>query len=294
MTYERESMELITIEQLPVVAERFSQMVEPTRQRVDEILAMECTDETKKAVKAERASLRRFREDMKNAVKAKKNELFAPWMAVEAEVGRIDKLCEDADEQLRKKISAVENGEKRRRESAVLDYFFEKCSALGIEWFTFEQTGIKVRLSDSISSLLRTVDQITERIAGDTDVIRTMDDAAPIMAEYKKCLCLSEAVKTIADRKREIAAESEAIGMLEEKRTANSANAAAVEAICTDAREKEKLKAPVCVCDDKGTLVQADTTSGKRFKAEFRVTGTLEQLRALKKYMIDNGIEIIE
>lgn len=294
MTYERESMELITIEQLPVVAERFSQMVEPVRQRVDEILAMECTDETKKAVKAERASLRRFRDDMKNAVKAKKNELFAPWMAVEAEVGRIDKLCEDADEQLRKKISAVEDGEKRRRESAVLDYFFEKCSALGIEWLTFEQAGIKVRLSDSISSLLRTVDQITERIAGDTDVIRTMDDAAPIMAEYKKCLCLSEAVKTIADRKREIAAESEAIGMLEEKHAADSANAAAVEAICTDAREKKKLKAPVCVCDDKSTLVQADTCSDKRYKAEFRVTGTLEQLRALKKYMIDNGIEIIE
>ena len=294
MTYEHESMELITIEQLPVVAERFSQMVEPVRQRVDEILAMECTDDTKKAVKAERASLRRFREDMKNAVKAKKNELFAPWMAVETEVGRIDKLCEDADEQLRKKISAVEDGEKRRREVEVLDYFFEKCSALGIEWLTFEQTGIKVRLSDSLSSLLRTVDQITERIAGDTDVIRTMDDAAPIMAEYKKCLCLSEAVKTIADRKREIAAESEAIGMLEEKRTADSANAAAVGAICTDAREKEKLKAPVCVCDDKSTLVQADTSSDKRFKAEFRVTGTLEQLRALKKYMIDNGIEIIE
>ena len=294
MTYEHESMELITIEQLPVVAERFSQMVEPVRQRVEEILAMECTDETKKAVKAERASLRRFREDMKSAVRAKKNELFAPWTAVESEVGRIDKLCEEADEQLREKISAVEDGEKHRKEVEVRDYFFEKCSALGIEWFGFEQAGIKIRLSDSLSSLLRTVDQITERIAGDASVIRTMDDAAAIMAEYKKVLNLSDAVKAVAERKRETAAEAEAIGMIKEKQAADSANAAAVQAVCTDAHDGESLKAPVCVCDDKSTLVQPGTGSDKRFKAEFRVAGTLEQLRALKKYMIDNGIEIIE
>ena len=294
MTYEHESMELITIEQLPVVAERFSQMVEPVRQRVEEILAMECTDETKKAVKAERASLRRFREDMKSAVRAKKNELFAPWTAVESEVGRIDKLCEEADEQLREKISAVEDGEKHRKEVEVRDYFFEKCSALGIEWFGFEQAGIKIRLSDSLSSLLRAVDQITERIAGDASVIRTMDDAAAIMAEYKKVLNLSDAVKAVAERKRETAAEAEAIGMIKEKQAADSANAAAVQTVCTDAHDSESLKSPVCVCDDKSALVQPDTGSDKRFKAEFRVTGTLEQLRALKKYMIDNGIEIIE
>lgn len=294
MTYESETMNLITIEQLPVIAERFSQMVEPVRMRVDEILAMDCTEETKKAIKAERASLDRFRDEMKAAVRSKKNELFAPWVAVEDEVKRIDRICAEADEALKDKIGAVESEEKSAKERALREYFDEKCAFHGVEWLEYESAQIAVRLSDSMKSLYRTVDTFVERIAADAEVILRMEDAPEIMYEYKKCLNLASAVKIVAERKINTAAEAELLGIVKEKSEASASRAKEVERACENAQKSESLKAPVCVCDDKSTLVQADENSRKRYNAEFKVTGTLEQLRALKKFIVDNGIEIIE
>jgi hypothetical protein len=294
MTYESETMNLITIEQLPVVAERFSQMVEPVRMRVDEILAMDCTEETKKAIKAERAALNRFRDEMKAAVRSKKNELFAPWVAVEDEVKRIDRICAEADEALKDKIGAVESEEKSAKERALRGYFDEKCIFHDIEWLEYESMPLTVRLSDSMKSLYRTVDTFVERIAADAEVILRMEDAPEIMYEYKKCLNLASAVKIVAERKINTAAEAESLGIAKEKSEASASRTKEVERACEDAQKSESLKAPVCVCDDKNTLVRDGDNSCKRYNAEFRVTGTLEQLRALKKFIVENGIEIIE
>lgn len=294
MTYENETMNLITIEQLPVVAERFSQMVEPVRMRVDEILAMDCTEETKKAVKSERASLNRFRDEMKAAVRSKKNELFAPWVAVESEVKRIDKICAEADEALKNKIGAVEAEEKSVKECALREYFDEKCAFFDIDWLEYESMSLTIRLSDSMKSLYRTVDTFVERIAADTEVILGMEDAPEIMYEYKKRLNLVSAVKTVAERKINTAAEAESLGIAKEKSEASASRTKEVERACEDAQKNESLKAPVCVCNDKNALVQNGDNSCKRYNAEFRVTGTLEQLRALKKFIVENGIEIIE
>lgn len=294
MTYESETMNLITIEQLPVVAERFSQMVEPVRRRVDDILAMDCTEETKKAIKAERASLNRFRDEMRTAVRAKKSELFAPWTAVEDEVRRIDRICAEADEKLKEKIGAVENEEKLVKERALKEYFDEKCAFFGIEWLNYEAVAITVRLSDSMKSLYRRVDELIERVAADSDVILGMEYAPEIMYEYKHGLNLASAVKLVSERKKNTAAEAEALNVAKEKNEAAASRTADVERVCVDAQKPESLKAPVCVSDGKSALEQTDESSCKRYNAEFKVTGTLEQLRALKKFIVENGIEIIE
>jgi hypothetical protein len=294
MTYESETMNLITIEQLPVVAERFSQMVEPVRMRVDEILAMDCTEETKKAIKAERASLNRFRDEMKAAVRSKKNELFAPWVAVEDEVKRIDRICAEADKALKDKIGAVESEEKSAKERALREYFDEKCAFHDVEWLEYESAQIAVRLSDSMKSLYRTVDMFVERIAADAEVILRMEDAPEIMYEYKRGLNLASAVKIVAERKINTAAEAESLGIAKEKSEASASRAKEVERACENAQKSEGLKAPVCVCDDNNTLVQNGDNPCTRYNAELRVAGTLEQLRALKKFIVDNGIEILK
>ena len=290
-TYESEGMELITIEQLPVVAERFSQMVEPVRQRIGEILAMECNENTKSAVKAERTALRKFRDEMKQAVEAKKNELFAPWNAVEREVERIEKMCEDADVQLRGKITAVEDGEKHLKEENVREYFCEKCSALGIAWLRFEDTKITVRLSDSMKSLYRKVDEFTDRVASDVAAIVVMEDSAEILMEYKKHFVLGKAVGEVMERRSGAAREAELIKCFSDKAERDKTCVSEVSEIV---REAKKLLPPVCTDDQEKPSVAIEDSSDKCYTMSFKVYGTLEELRGLKRYIVENGIQIVE
>ena len=295
MTYiNDETMELITIEQLPIVAERFSQMVEPVRQRVAEILSMECNEETKAAVKAERASLRKFRDDMKSAVRAKKSELFAPWMQVESEINRIDVICADADRDLKDKIDSVESEEKHRKELELRGYFYEKCDLRGLNWLEFERMGLKIRLSDSMKALYAAVDAFVDRIFDEVEVILGMEGRSEVFAEYKKCLNLSAAVEAVVERKKETAAAAETIGILNEAQVVAKEKAEELEKAIKSTSEGAKLSAPVCSTEAKSEPVQTATSSDKRYTAEFKVNGTIEQLRALKKFIIDNGIEILE
>lgn len=294
MTYEpiyEESLDLITIEQLPIVAERFSQMVEPTRERVSEILAMECTEETKSEVKKARTELRRFEESLKSAAKAKKKELFEPWNRVEEEIGRITAMCEEADVELKKKISAIEDEQKREKEVEIRDYFAEKCSVLGIEWLEFKRIGLNIRLSDSLTALRKGVDQFTEKIASDVTAILAMPDNAEIMAEYKLCLNLGNAVKIVTERRERTAVEAARMEQRKEDARQKEERAEAVLEVAQSIEETTKVLAPPKEEKLPDAAVEADS---KVYTMTFRVSGTLSQLKNLKKYIIENDIKIIE
>lgn len=294
MTYEpiyEESLDLITIEQLPIVAERFSQMLEPVKSRVDEILAMECTEETKGEVKKARSELNKFNESLRRAAAAKKKELFEPWNRVEEEIGRITKICAKADGELKQKIAVIEDEQKRIKELEIRDYFAEKCAVLGIEWLEFERLGLKIKLSDSLTALRKTVDGFTEKIYSDVTAILSMPDNAEIMAEYKLYLNLGNAVKIVTERRERTAAEAERMEHLREEKQRRDERAQTIAEAAQNVEPAAKVLAPPKEEKQPDAAVEADS---KVYTMNFRVSGTLAQLKALKRYIIDNNITIIE
>lgn len=299
MTYEpiyEESVDLITIEQLPIVAERFSQMVEPTRERVAEILAMECTEETKNEVKKARTELRRFDEALKSAAKTKKNELFEPWNRVEAEIKRITSICADADVKLKAKIDAIESEQKRSKELEIREYFTEKRDSLGIVWLEFERMNLKIRLSDTLTALRKTVNEFTEKVAADVSAILAFENVteearAEIMTEYKTRLSLGEAVKIVNQRRARVAEEAAKMKrQTEEKRIKEER----VQAVCEAAQREEESERPLTPPREEKPSDETAEADSKVYTMSFRVSGTLSQLKDLKRYIIANNITILE
>lgn len=290
------ALELITIEQLPVVAERFSQMVEPTQARVNELLAMDCNEDTKNDVKKARSELRKFDDSLKKAVKAKKDELFEPWMRVEDEVKRISRICTDADILLKRKIDSIEVEQKRSKEAEIREYFAEKCGALGVSWLEFEKMGIKIRLSDSLTSLRKTADNYVERVAGDVTAIIALENVtdeerAEIMSEYKACLNFSGALVAVNQRRARIA--EEVSGLKKNAEEANAVNERS-HAIREVAESAKAQGCPLTPPIEQSCSTASVEQQGKVYAMSFRVSGTLEQLKGLKKYIVENNISILE
>ena len=285
-----ELTELITIEQLPIVAERFSQMVEPTRQRVNEILAMECTEETKGEVKKARADLNKFRKALNTAAKEKKNELFAPWNLVEAEIKRIDSICGDADAELQGKIGAIETAQKNEKKEEIQSYYNEKCKTLELDWLDYERMNLNIRLSDSLTALRKAVDQFTEKVSGDVTAILAMPDSAEILSEYKQSLDLGYSVKTVSDRKERIKAEAARLEQLKEEQQKAAEHAESVRKAAQNVEEQSEVFSRPEVIQVPTEPVQPKE---KVYTASFTVRGTMQQLRQIKQFIVDNNIEIL-
>ena len=283
--------ELVRIDQLPVLEEFFTSMYEPVRARIAEILSEECTVDNRVEVEAMRTEIRKFRDDIKAALKDKKEQLFAPWKMVEDSAAEILKMCDAADGALKNRTEAIKNAQKKQTEDEIRTYYAEKCASLGIDWLEYERIGLKIRLNDSLKALRKSVDAVTERIAGEVTAILAMPDNAEIMAEYKARLNLGDAVAVVTERRARIVAEAAKMDALTERKQAAEERAQAVEKAAEQREDNDKPLAPPVV---KPAPAVPDPASEKVFRMTFTVTGTREQLVGLKRYLIDNNINIIE
>ncbi|MEA4932589.1 MAG: DUF1351 domain-containing protein [Lawsonibacter sp.] len=263
--------DLIQVIQLPVIEERLRSLGESIDRQVEEALSLVCTDETVAQVKKTRAELNTQFKELEGQRLAVKKAILAPYEAFEA----IYKECVTsklmaADEALKQKISDTENQRKAEKRQEVERYFAELCQAKKIDFLSQEQTGVTITLSTSLKKLKEETAAFVERVAGDLEAIRSQQHADEIMVEYKASLNLNRAIFTVADRHRAI--------LREQERAAQPAFEKREE---EPAPREEAFSAPVEVKEEQLLVVS------------FRARGTRVQLKALKQYMLDNGIEIM-
>jgi hypothetical protein len=212
---------------------------------------------------------------------------MAPYNAFES----VYKECVNApfaaaDNILKGKIEAVENELKGRCEDYLRKWFSELTLTHGVSWLTFEQTGIKIDMASAKAKtpqkLMDRLNEFAAKVALDQETISRMEDAAEVMAEYKKTLSLSQAINTVSARKE--AVERERIEAEERKR----AQIARLEAEArVEAAAPEVLAPPVVQAT--GNREQAAGDS-KVYKCSFTVKATKEQLKKLKNFLIEEGI----
>ena len=123
---------IIVVEQLPVIVERLHQIKEEVEQRTAEALALDCTEETYRDVKKERAELNKLFADFENRRKDVKKQILAPYEAFE-EVYRecITVPFKLADTQLAGKINGVEDGIRDMKRTSLIEYYEEYRESLG-------------------------------------------------------------------------------------------------------------------------------------------------------------------
>lgn len=273
--------ELIVVKQLPIIEEHLKSMQEDIKRRVDEAKSLACTPETLASVKKVRSELNKEFSDLEDRRKAVKKAIMEPYDKFEEIYSEcVSSVFKDADADLKSKIDDTERSIKDECLDRLLEYFSELCALNNVEWLPFIRSGVVVDLSSAKQKtpkkLMAQLKEFVERVASDVECISTMDNADEIMAEYKSCLNVSTAISIVNTRHRCIEQEHKEA---EERKAAQDAQRAAVERV-------HAVAPPVTT-----PAPQMQPQASESITLSFTVTGTKEQLIALREYMKKEGIQ---
>lgn len=303
------STDLIVVKQLPVIEEQLRTVKMTIQSRVNDVLAMECTEDTYREVKKARAELNAEFRELESRRKAVKTQVEAPYKAFE----KVYKDCAadiyaQADRELAEKIYAVEGGLRSQKAAAVQAYFGEYRDSLHLpaDIANYDFAGINVTLTASEKSLKKQAKDYLDRIQEDLSLIDTLPDRDEVLAEYRKCMSVSKAVQAVRDRHARIEAERQRRLEAEEAARKAQEHTTKVEQVIAEEEElavpepveatADEFHAPVVEPDSEENAAEEapaepESASANRFSVSFRVIGTMEQLKAMKKFLIDGGYE---
>ena len=276
--------ELIRVVQLPEIEEHLQSIKVAVTQKVNDALSLICTEDTVKSVKAVRADLNKERNEFEEQRKAVKKAIMTPYEQFEAVYKEcISDTYKKADIELKAKIDSVENELKEAKRTEVEAYFEECSKSVGVDFVKLSDLNLNITLSASVKSLKRQVKEYFDKVIQDLALIATLEHTTEILVEYRKTLDVSDAVLTVQERHKAIAEQ--------EKRNAEASVIAEKQAETVEKVEKavresvaEEISAPE---------VEEAPPEGNEpvYEATFRVTGTLAQLKALKKFLKDGGYQ---
>lgn len=267
---------LIAIKQLPILEECAHAAQKEVEERIFVASSMVCTEDTVKAVKANRSENRKLLDSIKMQIRDVEDALLAPFSPIkEFCKNELIAPLEALDERQKQDISDVEDGIiKARCEADLRRYFDELCAVHHLDWLTYERAGIKV---DMASAKAGTPKKLRERLAAwvehvsqQVDAIQKMEYSDKILYEYKLSLNFASAIDIVHDRHRRI----------EEQKTAQESRKAEQAREAEMVRRVEALAPPVVV-----------ETPEPVVKCTFTVHTTKGQLRKLKEFLIMEGIQ---
>ena len=276
--------ELIRVVQLPEIEEHLQSIKVAVTQKVNDALSLVCTEDTVKSVKAVRADLNKDSKEFEEQRKAVKKAIMAPYERFEAVYKEcISDTYKKADIELKAKIDSVENELKKAKRTEVEAYFEECSKSVGVDFVKLSDLNLNITLSASVKSLKRQVKEYIEKVIQDLALIATLEHTTEILVDYRKTLDVSDAVLTVQERHKAIAEQEKRNA---EARVIAEKQAETVEKVEKAVRESvaEEISAPE---------VEEAPPEGNEpvYEATFRVTGTLAQLKALKKFLKDGGYQ---
>lgn len=254
------------------------------------------TDQTLKSVKDMRAELNKEFAEFEKQRKYIKEAVSKPYQEFEAKYKEfVAKHYNEADDTLKGKIFSFENKLRLEREKELQGYFAELCSAKNIDFVPFGLMHLNITLSASMKSLKTQILEFVSKVEQDIELAKTVSDSQEfndkVMYEYRRSLDINTAINTVKEREQALIAAKER-AEAEAKRKAEAEEQAQLQAekeVTEQATEAEPLKAPM-VEEQQPT----NTGTAEEFEMTFTVKGTFEQLKALKQFILDNNINIVE
>lgn len=280
--------DLITLKQNPIIdyggLKEVAELVESKIKSL-ELDKQVATTQTVKALKQTRAELNKEFKAYEEQRKFVKNAVAKPYQEFEAKYKELIAVkFQNADNILKDKVLIVENDLKNEKTASLKAYFDELCESKTVDFLVFENQNLNITLSASEKSLKEKITTIVEKVESDLNTIDVLPEDVQfkdeVYIEYKKSRDLNDALRTVQDRRKQ--AE-----ILEQQRKEQE-----------EAKAKEVVK-EVEEVEPKPKSTPAPLQAPKVeqkveiLEATFTVKGTLEQLKGLKAYIIQNNIEII-
>lgn len=302
------STEIIVVKQLPVIEEQLRTVKMNIQRRVADVLGMECTEDTYKAVKRARAELNAEYRDLETRRKEVKAKIEAPYKAFEA----VYKDCAadiyaNADKELAKKIRSVEDGLRCEKGKTVAAYFNEYRQSLGLpeDLADIRFAGINITLSASDKSLKTQAKSFLDRLNDDLSLIETYENRDEILTEYRSCRNVAQAVRIVCDRHKQIEEERIRREAAQQSRRKIDERAEEVMAVIKQEERLDMPESAEALAEEfhepvPKAILEENVPGEARvepqvpvypqiYSVSFRVSGTLEQLKAMKKFLIDGG-----
>ena len=265
--------EILSIVNLPQTEQALKEISERCKDRLKLAEQMACTEETKQAAKKLRAELNKEFSEYEAERKERTAEYEKPLKMFKDIYNQyIAEPFRNADVALKVKINDVETAQKEEKTLEVKEYANELKQAYSLDWLETERIMPNVTLSASVKSLKAAVKERLDKIKSDIDCIGVIDDSGEMFAEYMKCLNLAQAKLTVVERQH-------AIEAAEKAKAAYSQN----EEVNKQAEEKVDMLAP--------PVIEEEKPEEKKHTMTFTVTGTIQQLKAVKAFLIDNNID---
>lgn len=281
--------DVIVVEQLPVIREQLEVIKNDIIGQVNDALSLDCTEATVKEVKAVRAQLKKDFDLLEQKRKEVKKAILSPYESFE-EIYKecISSVYAPADGKLKAKIDEVENGLKAEKRNEIKLYFDEYCKSKGIDFLSFEKTGITVNLSASKKSLKERAKAFVDKVDEEVRFISSQDNTAEILLEYRKTLNAVQALNTVAERHKALESEQarlqQAIAFHEALETKSQATEKeAQENMISDEYPVIKPLPPIEIPFPTPIEKKQETI----LVTTFTVRGTKEKLLALRKFLID-------
>lgn len=291
--------EIILLKQEPIIEySLLAEVGEAIRSRIADLNldGQVVTDQTVKSVKDMRAELNKEFAEFEKQRKFIKEAVSKPYQEFEAKYKEfVAKHYNEADDTLKGKIFSFENTLRLEKEKELQGYFAELCSAKNIDFVPFGLMHLNITLSASMKSLKTQILEFVSKVEQDIELAKTVSDSQEfndkVMYEYRRSLDINTAINTVKEREQALIAAKER-AEAEAKRKAEAEEQAQLQAekeVTEQATEAEPLKAPM-VEEQQPT----NTGTAEEFEMTFTVKGTFEQLKALKQFILDNNINIVE
>ena len=273
-----EVRDVIIVEQLPVIAEQLRSIKAEIEEITSNALSLECTEDTVKEVKKERAKLNKLYAEFEARRREVKEQILAPYNEFE----RVYKECvrepfSYADTKLQEKIRNVEHELKRAKRDELREYYEEYRTSIGLTErdAPFEEANINVTLTATLKSLKEKAKEHLDRVQRDLAMIATLENHAEVLAEYRYTGNVTDAIANVNARKKAIEEELHRAEFIDD-----ITNAEAI------AKVNEALEAfaPPVVIDGNEDL----------YEVTFTVRGTIAQLKALREFLVNEGLEYDE
>jgi hypothetical protein len=265
--------EIVKIEQMPKVFSQLEMIGTFIDEKIKDIDTLDCTEENKQEVKQRRTEINNILKELDERRKFIKNKILEPY---EMFNDKYEQECKgklvNASEVLKTKIDTIEEQQKKDKYNELYDFAMEYIVANDIQdYVTFDDIGLNITLSASMKSLKEQIIAFCEKVKQDIDLINMEEYRDEILYEYKKNHNFVESKKLVLDRHKEI----ERIVNIEELRKQNEEAIKQVEE-----KVEEVLVAPKEIIEPQQVI-----------KVSFTLTGTKEQIKKVKDFIIELGIE---
>lgn len=270
---------IIKLEQVPVIDYKGIEDIKNevatrmTNLKLDELVV---TEENVKEIKQLRTTLKKEFTEYEDVRKLIKDQVMKPYNDFEAKYKEMAVFYTGADNKLKAKINEVEDSLLQIKIDEIKAYFDDVNKN---EFISFEDIGLKIIKSKSNKSYCDEIDEYLKGVANDLTTIETLENKSRVLAKYQISKNLNQA---ISETNIEIEREKAIKQREEEEKQRNLFNAEDV-----DKKPQEPIKEEI-------KEAKETTKDAEILEMTFTVVGTIEQLKLVKQFILQNNIEIKE